>query len=62
MLDRHDIRKALLDHRHARGNVFRRLAVHVHRKHRLLAALLGPAHHPAERGLAALGAEQARSF
>ena len=35
-------------------------AIHVERKHRMRVALLGPADHPAERGLAALGSEQPR--
>src|SRR6266404_5669820 len=46
--DRHDIGEALLRHRHPRGDVTRLLAIHVHRKHGLLGALLGPADQPAQ--------------
>ena len=42
-----DIGEALLHNRHARGDVALLLAVHVHGKHGLLAALLGPTDHPA---------------
>lgn len=58
-LDRPDVAQARLRQRHAVGDVTRLAAIHVQRKHGLRAALLGPADHPAERWLAALGAEKA---
>src|SRR6202035_827299 len=54
--DRADIAEALQRDVHAVGDMARLDAVHVERKHGAGAALLGPAHHPAEPAL--FGAEQ----
>jgi hypothetical protein len=56
--DRANIGKALLRQLHASGAMARLANVEIERKHRLSTALLGPAHQPAERGLADFSTQQ----
>src|SRR5450432_2490826 len=56
--DRADIGQALLRQCHAVGDMTWLFTIHIERKHRIRAALFGPADQPAERWLADLGTQQ----